>query len=122
MVRVARLKETEKQFSDRVVQLARLKGWRVMHIHPAGSRNGFMTPAGADGKGYPDLTLVRERVVFAELKVGSNKPTPEQEDWARWLTAAGGEVYLWHPRDWDEIVKTLHDVRVPAVTTHRVEA
>jgi hypothetical protein len=121
VVRIARLTETEKQFSDRVVDLAHLTGWRVMHIHPASVRNGRpITPAGADGKGYPDLTLVRERLVFAELKVGSNKPTPEQEDWARWLTAAGAEVYLWKPGDWDQITAVLGRIRVPAVMTDPV--
>lgn len=122
MVPVARLKETEKQFSDRVVETAHLKGWRVMHIPRGMPRQGaWATPIAYDGKGYPDLTMVRERLIVVELKVGSRATTPEQDDWARWLTAAGVEYHLWHPKDWDEIVETLHAVAVPAVTTTRVE-
>lgn len=117
MVRVRRLLEPEKDFSDRVVALARLTGWSVLHIHPLyGGKGRPITPAGADGKGYVDLTLFRERVVFAELKVGSNKQTPEQVDWERRIRAAGGEYYLWKPDDWDEIQAVLKRVKVPVAT------
>jgi hypothetical protein len=107
-----RLTETEKMFMGRVIVTAKLNGWTVLHIHPLYSRDGRpLTPGGPDGKGYPDLTLFRERVIWAELKVGKNKPTPEQLDWGRRITAAGAECYLWRPEDWTEIVQTLSDRR-----------
>jgi hypothetical protein len=103
-------------FMGRVIVTARLKGWTVLHIHPLYSREGRpLTPGGPEGKGYPDLTLFRERVIWAELKVGKNKPSPEQEGWARRITAAGAECYLWRPEDWTEIVETLTEVKLPVV-------
>jgi hypothetical protein len=41
------------------------------------------------------------RLLFAELKVGRNRPTPAQENWLAALRAvAGVEVYLWREADW----------------------
>ena len=59
--------------------------------------------------GFPDLVLVRDgRQIFAELKVGKNKPT---EDQLRWLTelrrCLPDDVYLWRPSDWREIEEIL---------------
>ncbi len=50
--------------------------------------------------GWPDLALVRERIVFAELKVTTGKVTPAQEEWHAALLAAGAELYVWRPQDW----------------------
>ena len=51
--------------------------------------------------------LVREVVIFAELKVPPNKLTAEQEEWVRRLRAAGAAACVWTPDDWGEIDKTL---------------
>lgn len=107
----------EKQFSEQVIDLAHLYGWRVAHFTQAqvGRGGAWVTPIKADGKGYPDLTLARERVIFAELKVGYNKPTEEQLQWMLWLTGAGAEHHLWYPKDLEQIQKTLFEVRLPTV-------
>jgi hypothetical protein len=57
--------------------------------------------------GFPDLCLVRDRVVFAELKGERTRVTREQERWLDALDAAGAEVYLWRPADWAEIERVL---------------
>lgn len=55
-------------------------------------------------KGFPDLCLARNGVViFAELKVGRNKLSPEQERWAREI----GDVYLWKPEDLPLVARLL---------------
>lgn len=80
-----------------------------MHIRPVfdGKRKRWVTGIAADGKGWVDLTLVRERVIFAELKSGTGKLNPDQEAWLARLRAAGQEVYEWRDTDYDDIVRIL---------------
>lgn len=88
----------EKAFLGQVLQLARLYGWLAYHTHDSRHSAG----------GFPDLTLVRGgRLVFAELKVGGNTPTPAQVVWLRALEAAGAEAYVWRPGDFDQIQTVL---------------
>ena len=59
--------------------------------------------------GFPDLLIAGPGgVVFAELKVGKNKPTDEQYKWLSALTDAGANAYVWWPDDWDDIERILH--------------
>ena len=98
---------TEADFQRQVIDLARLYGWRCAHFRPAQNSHGqWRTPVAADGKGFPDLVLVRDRVVFVELKAARGRATPEQREWLAALRHAGVEAYLWRPRDFDD----LHDV------------
>jgi hypothetical protein len=60
-----------------------------------------MTPVGADGKGFPDLCLVRERIVFMELKVRYRQLTPEQELWRDRIILAGGEWWRISEKEWE---------------------
>lgn len=107
-------RQTEKQFSDAIVEYARLCGWLV-------HRDPTWRATGAD-PGYPDLTLARtfiskngtgrseRRIIFAELKVGKNKLTSAQLDWYTTLVYGRSktvEVYIWRPEDWPEIEKVL---------------
>lgn len=103
---------SESEFQQRVIVLAHAHGWRVAAFRKVRvqRKNGsvyYETPVQADGKGWPDLALVRgERLIFAELKVGYNKPEPEQAQWLSDLTRAA-EVYVWKPKDMDEIESVL---------------
>lgn len=55
--------------------------------------------------GFPDLVLARHgRVIFAELKVGRNKMTTAQTEWAEQI---GDEFYLWYPDDLPRIQEVL---------------
>lgn len=77
--------------------LAVMLGWTSYHtLRSKGSKSG-----------YPDRTLVRDRVVFVELKREKTGPTDDQVEWLDRLAAAGGEVYLWRPSDLDEISRVL---------------
>ena len=102
---------TEKHFSQQVVDLAKMLGWRCyrtwLPIH---------SPAG-----FPDLVLVKPpRLVIAELKSEKGQTTPEQDEWLADLRAAmrrqdscsspehvGFEVFLWRPADLEAIVRIL---------------
>lgn len=57
--------------------------------------------------GFPDQVLIRDRIIFAELKREKGKPTTNQIEYLDGLAAAGGEVYLWRPSDIDEIAEIL---------------
>jgi hypothetical protein len=87
--------------------VAAMLGWRLCYhtLRSKGSQSGF-----------PDRVLVRERIIFVELKrelTGKKsedekrQPTEHQREWLDGLAAAGAEVYLWRPSDLDEIAKIL---------------
>lgn len=90
----------EHELQRAVVEAARLLGWRVAHFRPAQTKHGWRTPVSADGKGFPDLVLARDRLLFVELKIHGRKRTAEQERWAEWLQAAGAEYHQWTDHDW----------------------
>lgn len=89
---------SEKEWQQQLVALARTLGWdRVYHTHDSRRSAG----------GFPDLVLVRDRVIFAELKREKTKPSSEQEDWLSQLAKAGAEAYLWRPSDLEEAATVL---------------
>lgn len=87
--------QTEREFQAQVEELAGYLGWYCWHVNlPMRSKAGF-----------PDLLLIRERVVWAELKVhrkgGRGKVMPEQRAFHDLLRAAGQEVHVWFNDDED---------------------
>jgi hypothetical protein len=90
--------QTERQFLRDVLTLARSLGWTAAHFRPARTEHGWRTPVEADGAGFPDLVLVRDRVVFLELKTERGKLSDQQKEWLRALDAAGAEAYVVRPR------------------------
>jgi VRR-NUC domain-containing protein len=90
----------ESALSKVVIKKARAEGWIVAHFHAAPTQKGHWgTPVAADGKGFPDLVLARERVLFVELKADGKYPGPDQRRWMERLRGAGAEVHVWKPRD-----------------------
>lgn len=99
---------SEAEWQQQVIDLAHIHGWRVYHARPAqNGRGDWRTPVAADGKGWPDLTLVRDKVLFVELKSESGRLTTEQRHWLDALQAAGAHVAVWRPRDFDTVLDTL---------------
>lgn len=104
---------TEAEFMRQVIALASLHHWRVAHFRGVRvqRKDGsvyYQTPVQADGAGWPDLILVRgERIIAAELKVGKNRTTAEQDAWLSWLAAAGVDTWVWRPDDWPTIEEVL---------------
>lgn len=97
----ASLALTEAQWQEQVQQLARVLGWRTMHVRRSIGKGNKWTTA-TSVKGWPDLTLWSERqqrLVFAELKTESGDVTPEQVEVLASLRAAGQEAYVWRPSD-----------------------
>jgi hypothetical protein len=103
---------SEDEFQQAVIELAHAHGWFCAHFRKVRvqRRNGsiyYATPAAADGVGWVDLVLVRDRIVYAELKSERGRLASEQVDWQARLRAAGAEWYCWRPRDWGAIVEVL---------------
>lgn len=100
---------TEAEFQRQVLALAKIQGWLRAHFRPARTKRGWRTAVAGDGKGFPDLVLLRgRRLVVAELKVGRRKTTPEQDHWLdAFRAASNAEVFVWRPRDWPQIEEVL---------------
>lgn len=90
---------TERQFQAQVLDLARLFGWLCYHTYD--SRRC--------APGYPDLALCHPQrgYVLAELKTDKGRLKPAQRTWIEALRAAGVEVCVWRPRDFEAIVERL---------------
>ena len=92
----------ESELTRAVIELAQHLGFRVAHFRTSqNARGDYRTAVAGDGKGYPDLTLVGRRILFAELKAGKGRLRPEQLEWRDWILAAGGEWHLWTETDWN---------------------
>lgn len=90
---------TEKDFLAGVLELATLAGWLVYHTYDSRRSQA----------GFPDIALVKnQRMIFVELKTNTGRVRAAQQTW---LDALGQipcvDVYLWRPRDWDEIEAIL---------------
>tara|TARA_R110000824_G_scaffold312168_1_gene499276 strand:+ start:508 stop:804 length:297 start_codon:yes stop_codon:yes gene_type:complete len=88
---------TEKAFQADVIRVAKMLGWLCYHTFD--SRRS--------ASGFPDLVLVRERILYRELKVGKNKLSPTQELWRDSIMDAGGDWAEWRETDMDDIVADL---------------
>lgn len=100
-------KLTEKEFQQTVVDLAHHFGWIVAHFRPARTIKGWRTPVAFDAEGYPDLTLLRDRIIVFELGVEGKELAPAQRRWLEAFDKAGGEAYFLLPSDMEEIKKIL---------------
>lgn len=93
----SRIAVPESAWQSFVVDFARTTRWLVYHTW--NSKHS--------AKGFPDLTLVRERVVFVEVKSERGRLTPDQIMWRDRLLAADAEWYLWRPSDREEVIRVL---------------
>jgi len=112
-----RVKMSEEQLKNAVVDYATSLGWKVFHIPDWMYRLALMSMKRTmrnDRKwsppGFPDLVLMQglhdtrepARLIFVELKVEKGVfSSPEQYDWVKGLRRiAGVETYVWTPSDW----------------------
>jgi hypothetical protein len=98
---------SESAWQSQFIDMAHLFGWRLAHFRPAKTQRGWRTPVQGDGKGWPDNVLVRERVIFVELKRVGGKLSTEQQEWQDWLEQAGQECYVWTIDDMEQAVEVL---------------
>lgn len=101
---------TEAQFQEKVVALAKAKGWLVHH-----DRGDYRQCIAGD-PGFPDLVLARGGVViFAELKSETGRLSDAQRKWLDELPAysepgcaPSHHVRVWRPSDWPSIEELLN--------------
>jgi hypothetical protein len=107
-----RIYPSEKEFAQAVVDLARRCGWMVFrdvatNAHRRCPRCKETIHGPRNPPGWPDLVLVRERVIYVELKVGRGTLSPEQVAWRDALTTAGQEWHEWRPAQMQQIGEVL---------------
>lgn len=98
---------THEEFDRLFYQVAHALRWRTAHFRPAKTSKGWSTPVSGDGKGFLDWLLARDRAMAVELKTAKDKVRPEQQAWVDAWKAAGVEVHVWQPKDWDLLVQAL---------------
>lgn len=95
---------SEETLLSHVLDAAKKLGWRTTHFRPALLADGsWRTAVQGDGKGWPDLVLVNERMgelLFVELKSTDGELTPEQAAWLCALQNVGQRADVWRPSDW----------------------
>ncbi len=89
---------TEKEWQQQVKDMASLMGFKRAY-HTFDSRRS--------SSGFPDLVLVRDRIVYVELKRETGKLSPAQTEWLVALVKARGEVYVARPHDFDALAEVL---------------
>ena len=80
---------TEEQFQYRIRELCRKQGLYVYHA---------ANSIGAD-KGWPDLVIIGQRVLFREIKTNTGVLTSEQRLIGYKLKAARQDWAVWWPKD-----------------------
>jgi len=103
---------SESEYQQQIIDLAHSCGWRVAHfrtvrVQRANGSVYYATALAADGAGFPDLVLVRERVIYAEIKTNRGVLSEEQKIWRDMLLAAGEEWYVWKPKDFESVMEVL---------------
>ena len=87
----------EKEMQEQVIEAATVGGWLVYY-----TRDSRRCPPG-----YPDLTLVRERVMFVELKTSVGEIRPAQQHWHDRLVAAGADARIVRPDGLQALIAEL---------------
>ena len=88
---------TEKQFQSKILKIAKQFGWIAYHTYD--SRRS--------APGFPDIVLVKDRVLFRELKTDTGRISPAQNDWGKALLEANADYKVWRPSEMDVIYEDL---------------
>ena len=91
---------TENEFQYEVEKLARRYGWKSYHAPRSW---------GPRTKGFPDLILVRDRVLFRELKSENGDLSQSQEECIKLLRKAGSDAKVWRPSEIKKIRAELSE-------------
>lgn len=91
-------REWDAQLFASMKGLAPNLGW-VLTYHTLRSKGST--------SGFPDRVLIRDRVIFVELKTEKGPVSDSQSRWLTALAKAGAEAYLWRPSDLEEVGRIL---------------
>lgn len=107
----ARPRQLAADLLPRIRVLADREGWRGLHTYNAlGPDHGL------------HIILVREVVIFADLRDEGDPITESQQRWRDALNATGSvETYVWCPDDWDAIKTRLTTQRTATILSPQLE-
>lgn len=92
---------TGREITDAVMELAEVLGWRAVHFRPARTKHGWTTAMqGKWSKGWPDIILLRKRIVALEIKGDGDTLRPEQEAWLEAFRTAGCDALVVTSKVW----------------------
>jgi hypothetical protein len=98
---------TEAELQRLIIDAAMLGGWLVHHGRPSLNASGRWSTAVQGHVGFPDLVLVRDRVLFLELKSARGRLSAAQNTWIVALCAAGADARVIRPADMHALVDEL---------------
>lgn len=93
----------DRAFVMSIIRLAKVNGWRVMSNWKREEEDG--------DPGFPSLTLIRDKVLFANLTHENGAMEDAQIEWMMDIQRAGGECLVWTPVDIPIIEETLQRER-----------
>lgn len=104
---VKRERVSGKALQAAILVEAKRQGWLRAHFPPVRTEmrpgSGEMTwrvPVGADGKGWPDIFLLRERAIAMEIKGDGDAMRPDQRKWRSAFLMAGIQHLVVTPKMW----------------------
>jgi len=117
---------SEAELQKSIIAFARAQGWLVAHFRPGKTTRGnWITPVSGDGAGFPDLVLVRDTVIYAELKSQLGQLTAVQSIWMSTLKHSRQRTFIWRPMDWlngsiHTVLQRPSEVKIDALETGMV--
>lgn len=114
---------SEAAFLDKVIELARVRGWVAHHCRPCRTQKGWRTAISGHA-GFPDLVLARAgHLIVAELKTARGRLTNAQAHWLGEMSATDADLWqsgdltlrflpgltvaVWRPNDLETIAEVL---------------
>ena len=94
----------ERDFQKIVIKLAEAEGYKVYHV--ANAKNQLRSET---SRGFPDLILLKHKMLVWECKVPPNKCSQEQIEWLNNFQSLGIETAVITPDSWDYIIGNLCD-------------
>lgn len=83
-------KMSETQLLEHIRSACRKLGLKCYHTHNSKHSE----------RGFPDLVILGNPVLFRELKSSTGKVTPDQQAWLDELREKGQDAGVWRPADW----------------------
>ena len=98
---------SEHYFRKAVTAYAESHGWIWYGVDRTATRQVDGSYRGLGPSGFPDLVLVRGKVLYAELKAERGSTSADQKMWLARLSKAGAKTAIWKPRDAAAIIAAL---------------
>ena len=99
----------EQQFQHTVIKMAEQQGWLIYHV--ANVRGQLRAKSSV---GFPDLILLKHKLVAWECKRSGRQASEEQQKWIDAFTQIGVESRVITPEDYDYVMTVLTEGNLSA--------